>query len=131
MQTPTRIIAALAAALAGLGLVSCGAQIDSVGDETDSFELSEIEMIENGAEIVETQCSFCHAVGVTGQSPRADAPPLRTVLADYPADVLAEDFREQVHVGHPDMPDFNFGPIGTDHVLAYLQSIQDPEAGVE
>lgn len=81
-------------------------------------------MIESGREIVEAQCVTCHATGVESDSPRPDAPPLRTILADYPADALAEDFREHVHVGHEDMPDFDFGPLGTDHVLAYLQSIQ-------
>ena len=28
-------------------------------------------------------------------------------------------------MGHPDMPDFEFGPKGTDEVVAYLKSIQD------
>ncbi len=86
-------------------------------------------LVEDGREIVEAQCAGCHAVGVDDSSPRDDAPPLRAVLAKYDPDALAEDFREGVHVGHPDMPDFSFGTRGVDAVLAYLVSIQldDPE----
>ena len=112
-------------------LSACGLQDGSIENETDTFELSDTEQIESGREIVEMQCAVCHAIGADDQSPRSDAPPLRTVLAGYPPDALAEDFREHVHVGHPDMPDFDFGPIGTDHVLAYLISIQVTEGSAE
>lgn len=114
---------------AACALTACGPPSASVGDPSDTFELSAVDMIESGREIVESQCSVCHATGPDGQSPRADAPPLRTILADYPPDALADDFREHVHVGHPDMPDFDFGPLGTDHVLAYLRSIQVSDGG--
>ena len=82
--------------------------------------------IADGRAIVESQCSGCHAPGATGTSPRSDAPALRHVLADYAPDALAQDFREGIHVGHRDMPDFDFGLRETDAVLAYLVSIQVP-----
>jgi mono/diheme cytochrome c family protein len=81
--------------------------------------------IAEGRAIVEANCASCHSVGISGISPRQDAPPLRTVLATYNAESLADDFREAIHVGHPEMPDFNFGPKGTDEVIAYLKSIQE------
>lgn len=115
------------AAAAILGLSACGAQTERDPTTSDTFELSQAEMIESGREIVEAQCIICHAIGGDDQSQRPDAPPLRTVLATYAPEALAEDFRERVHIGHPDMPDFDFGPIGTDHVLAYLVSIQAPQ----
>ena len=40
------------------------------------------------------------------------------------AEALADDFREHIHVGHPDMPDFDFSPVEVDAVLAYLTSTQ-------
>ncbi len=129
-MSATNAATACAIALAFV-LSACEPQNNSIEEETDTFELSETEQIESGREIVEMQCAFCHAVGTDDQSPRMDAPPLRTVLAGYPPDALAEDFREQVHIGHPDMPDFDFGPIGTDHVLAYLISIQVTEDSAE
>jgi len=119
------------AVLGPCSLVACGAQEDTSSAQSNTFELSEADMIANGREIVELQCMTCHAVGTADRSPRSDAPPLRTVLAIYPPEALAEDFREHIHVGHPDMPDFDFGPIGTDHVLAYLKSIQTNGSGPE
>jgi len=85
----------------------------------------EVEPIAEGRTIIEANCASCHSVGLSGDSPREDAPPLRTVLANYNAESLADDFRESIHVGHPDMPDFDFGPKGTDEVIAYLKSIQE------
>lgn len=86
---------------------------------------SEEAQIAEGFAIVQANCVSCHAIGVTGESPRKDAPLLRKVLANYNTESLADDFREHVHVGHADMPDFDFGPKGTDEVIAYLKSIQD------
>ena len=89
--------------------------------------LGEAAQVAEGLAIVQSSCVSCHAIGVSGNSPREDAPPLRTVLANYNAESLADDFREDIHVGHPDMPDFDFGPKGTDDVIAYLKSIQVEE----
>ena len=81
--------------------------------------------IQTGLEIVQTHCVACHTAATTGTSPRADAPPLRTVLSTYSPDALADDFREHIHVGHPDMPDFDFSVREIDGLLAYLRSIQE------
>lgn len=90
--------------------------------ESTSFETSYMEL---GQEIAETHCSACHNVTQTGASPRADAPPLRTVLGHYNPTALADDFREHIHVGHPDMPDFDFSVKETEGLLEYLDSIQE------
>ncbi|MEL7546961.1 MAG: cytochrome c [Pseudomonadota bacterium] len=104
-----------------LSLAACSADPASDTVAPDTFES---ELVASGRDIVDAQCAACHAVGLTGTSPRGDAPPLRLVLARYSADALADEFREGIHVGHPDMPDFDFGPLGTDAVITYLQSIQ-------
>lgn len=81
--------------------------------------------IEQGRDIAEQLCTACHSINRSGDSPRANAPPLRTVLAQYNPESLADDFREHIHVGHPDMPDFDFNVKETEAVLAYLRSIQE------
>jgi len=119
---------ALAAGLTLAGLAACSGQQDTTQDaapEGDPAAPGNAALVENGRDIVETQCASCHAVGTEDESQRADAPPLRTVLADYDPGALADDFREGIHVGHPDMPDFNLGPKGTESVLAYLLSIRE------
>ncbi len=83
--------------------------------------------INEGAELVKANCLTCHSLSSKNPSPRTDAPSLDRVLANYNSDSLADDFREGVHVGHPDMPDFDFGDRGTDEVIAYLKSIEKPE----
>jgi len=81
--------------------------------------------IADGREIAVHQCSNCHGLD-SAASLRPEAPPLRYVLSIYPAASLAEDFRNGIHVGHEDMPDFVFGDLGMDVLLSYLVSIQEP-----
>lgn len=84
-------------------------------------------LIAEGKALVAENCVSCHVLGQDQAPIRADAPPLSLVLANYNPESLADDFREGIHVGHPDMPDFDFGARGTDAVIAYLQSIQISE----
>lgn len=82
------------------------------------------DSIADGRNIAESHCAICHGMDQDA-SLRWDAPPLRYVLSIYPPDSLAEDFRNGIHVGHQDMPEFVFGPLGMDVLLAYLISIQE------
>lgn len=91
----------------------------------ESAGVVENSLISQGKELVQANCHSCHAIERSDDSRREDAPPLRTVLANMDPESLAMDFREGIHVGAADMPDFDFGPIGTDAVIAYLQSIQE------
>lgn len=84
--------------------------------------------IEDGRAVAEEQCGRCHAPGVEGDSPRADAPPFRTILSRYRADTLTEELISGIKVGHPDMPQFELNPQGVDSLIAYLKSIQTPPA---
>ena len=83
------------------------------------------EEIELGRNIASQQCASCHGLDEE-DAVRPDAPPLRYLLADYDDEALAEDFRDGIKVGHPDMPQFLFGPKSTDLLLSYLISIQEP-----
>ena len=83
-------------------------------------------LIKDGQMIAETHCAVCHSTGMVGISPRSGAPALRHVLATYKPSALADDFREHIHVGQENMPDFDFTAIETEALLAYLSSIQKP-----
>jgi len=80
-------------------------------------------LVEDGREIALSECSSCHAVAEAGASPNPDAPPFRTVLSRYNADVLEEELIAGIRVTHP-MPEFQFNPQGVDALIAYLRSIQ-------
>jgi mono/diheme cytochrome c family protein len=70
-----------------------------------------------------SHCSGCHAIGKTGQSPLAEAPPFRTLHERYPIDDLAEAFAEGIVTGHPAMPEFRLDGDQIDNLLAYLKSL--------
>ncbi|WP_293610320.1 c-type cytochrome [Ponticaulis sp.] len=92
--------------------------------ETPAVNDEMANLITEGRAIAEENCTSCHAIGATGASPRTDAPELRTVFREFDPEAISADFREGIHVGAPDMPDFDFGPLGTEALIAYLQSIQ-------
>ena len=77
-----------------------------------------------GGQLLERHCARCHAVGSSGASPRADAPPFRTLAARYPLDSLEEALAESNIAGHPDMPELNLETSEVAAMIAYLKSIQ-------
>ncbi len=82
-----------------------------------------------GAAIAEANCSSCHAVGRSGDSPAPEAPPFRRLSQHYRVADLQEAFGEGISVGHPAMPQFAFAPEDVDALILYLESIQDDDAG--
>lgn len=107
-----------AALMLSLGLAAC--------EQTPKTAATELaQFTEQGRLIAEQNCTSCHSIETSGDSPRSDAPPLRTISARYNLEALADDFREHLHVGHPDMPDFDFNVKETEALLTYLRSIQE------
>ena len=80
--------------------------------------------LENGKELATRQCSGCHAIGISGESPRADAPVFRHVLSLYHHKTLETELIEGIQVGHPDMPKFWLNPAAVSDLIVYLKSIQ-------
>jgi mono/diheme cytochrome c family protein len=78
-----------------------------------------------GEALLAKNCASCHAIGRTGTSPHAKAPPFRTLSRKYPIERLAEALAEGLSVGHPDMPEFVFEVDEVGAILAYLASIQE------
>jgi mono/diheme cytochrome c family protein len=81
-----------------------------------------------GNELLAKNCSRCHAIGLSGNSPHRQAPAFRTLGERYPIDTLAEALAEGLSTGHPDMPDFVFDIEDVGAILAYLESIQKHDA---
>ena len=79
-----------------------------------------------GQALAEANCSTCHAIGPSGASPYAPAPPFRTLNAKYDVEGLAEAFAEGIDVGHRgarEMPEFQLTPDQIDDLIAYLKSL--------
>ena len=77
-----------------------------------------------GQRIAETNCAQCHAIGKTGDSPLAIAPPFRTLHTRYPVDSLAEALAEGITTGHPTMPEFTLEPDQIENFIAYLKTLE-------
>jgi mono/diheme cytochrome c family protein len=67
----------------------------------------------------------CHGIASTGGSPHPQAPLFRTLGKRYRIEFLEEALGEGIISGHPDMPEFEFGPADVDAIIAYLESIQE------
>ena len=77
-----------------------------------------------GRKLVEDNCSRCHAIGETGDSPLAKAPPFREVVMRYPPESLAEALVEGIVTGHNEMPEFVFEADQATEIIAYLDSLK-------
>ncbi len=120
MERPFSAVAAAATLLAACAVHEPTAATSTFADPAVRDE---------GRKLAEALCASCHAVGVDGMSPLAEAPPLRTLSQRYPITALEEALAEGVLTGHPAMPEFEFNPAQIDALIAYLQSIQERQAG--
>jgi cytochrome c len=76
-----------------------------------------------GLAFAHTNCSRCHAIGRSGASPFAAAPPFRTLHLRYPIEDLEEPLAEGIVTGHPAMPEFRLEPSQVGDLIAYLKSL--------
>jgi cytochrome c len=76
-----------------------------------------------GKRLVEKNCAACHAIGYSDRSKHPAAPPFTQIFKRYPASVLAEALAEGLSTGHPDMPEFTFGPRETAAIIRYFESL--------
>lgn len=81
--------------------------------------------VDRGAAIAEANCSSCHAIGRSGDSPAPEAPPFRRLSEHYRVADLQEALGEGISVGHPAMPQFEFAPEDVDALILYLESVQN------
>jgi mono/diheme cytochrome c family protein len=92
------------------------------------FEAEALEQpsVQRGRDFAQTHCSRCHAVGRTGSSALADAPPFRSLSQRYPLEDLAEPLVEGIQTGHSVMPEWHLDPGDVTDLLAYMTTIQEP-----
>lgn len=91
---------------------------------TAASSLAHADDIAAGRKLVETNCSRCHAIGETGDSPLAKAPPFREVVTRYPPESLGEALVEGIVTGHNEMPEFVFEADQAAEIIAYLDSLK-------
>jgi mono/diheme cytochrome c family protein len=77
-----------------------------------------------GRAVVLEFCARCHAIGKTGKSPHASAPPFRTLGRSFDLDQFPRLLERGISSGHPDMPEFKLSADDALAVSAYLRTIQ-------
>jgi mono/diheme cytochrome c family protein len=77
-----------------------------------------------GRALLDEFCAQCHAVGRTGDSPHAAAPPFRRLNGRVDLDAFARQLQRGLVSNHPDMPEFKFSEDDARAAAAYLRSIQ-------
>ena len=80
--------------------------------------------IRHGRALVKEHCARCHAIGKTGKSRHADAPPFRTLGRSFELDDFVRVLMRGISPGHPDMPAFKFNAEDARAVRDYLRTIQ-------
>ncbi|MBU4527289.1 MAG: cytochrome c [Hoeflea sp.] len=84
------------------------------------------EALDQGRQLVETNCGSCHGVGAADASPHQEAPPFRNLTDSFPMDALEEAFADgRIYSGHPDMPEFIATPEQVDAIIAYIAFLQE------
>jgi tetratricopeptide (TPR) repeat protein len=78
-----------------------------------------------GKDIAERICAFCHAIGPTGHSPNAKAPPFRTLAERHPELSLREPLSRGIAAPHEAMPKFEMTVEEVDSLIAYINSLPE------
>ena len=80
---------------------------------------------QRGLVFVRTNCSQCHSIDKTSDSPLRIAPPFRTLHTKYPIETLRRPLSEGVVVGHPTMPVFRLDPGQVEDVISYFKTLEN------
>ena len=86
-------------------------------------QAAENDQIALGKELAELNCTTCHNIEKTGDSPFAAAPPFRTIPQKYDPSELEEAFVEGIVVGHPAMPEWEMTPEQAAALSAFIASL--------
>jgi cytochrome c len=84
---------------------------------------ADVALTAHGKALAEKNCTTCHAVGVSGDSPLRDAPPFRDLAANYDEGELEDAFNDGVVTEHPAMPDWQMTPEQAAALASYIMSL--------
>jgi mono/diheme cytochrome c family protein len=80
--------------------------------------------LEHGRQLAEINCTKCHALDQTSESPLTDAPPFREVALNYTVEELTDGFLEGLAVRHPLMPDWEMTEKQAEDLTAFIMSLR-------
>jgi len=85
---------------------------------------ADLQSIRRGKAFAQANCSKCHSIDRSTRSPRAAAPPFRTLHKQYPVETLEDALGEGLSTGHPRMPEFRSDPDQVGDFISFLKSLE-------
>lgn len=116
MPTSRRTVAIEMAVIAAVAGVIVGALAMRIWLIDSDLRTSQ----QRGFDIANLACSHCHAVKKTGKSPRAGAPPFRTLIKKFTEEGMREQLDLALSLQHRPMPAWKFSAEQVDDLMAYL-----------
>lgn len=87
-------------------------------------------MLAEGRRLSEINCTRCHNIEPSGESPLTDAPPFHEIARNYDRMELVDGFMEGLAVRHPLMPDWDVTEPQAEALAAYVMSLgSGPKTG--
>jgi len=90
---------------------------------TPALAQDEAAMIAEGKRLAEINCTKCHNIEASGESPLTDAPPFREIAKNYDEMELVDGFMEGLAVRHPLMPDWDVTEPQAEELAAFVMSL--------
>lgn len=90
---------------------------------TPALAQDDAALIATGRKLAEINCTRCHNIEATGESPLTDAPPFREIALNYDHMELLDGFMEGLAVRHPLMPDWDVTEPQADALAAFVMSL--------
>jgi tetratricopeptide (TPR) repeat protein len=82
------------------------------------------EMAREGRALVDKNCGWCHATGVSGPSPNPKAPEFRNLQERHPLLALREPLSRGIAAPHDVMPRFGLTDAEIDRIVAYINTLK-------
>lgn len=91
-----------------------------------AFVAEASERVQQGQEVAEKNCAWCHAIGATGASPNPQAPPFRAIHDRHPILALRAPIARAIATPHDRMPKLPLSDGDVDRIIAYINSLATP-----
>lgn len=88
-------------------------------------QIAYADSAQRGQLFAQKNCSSCHAIGMSGESPNPRSPPFRVISHKYPPRELEEALSEGIVVSHDlPMPQFELDPGDIEDLIVYLEKLR-------
>ncbi|WP_290545976.1 c-type cytochrome [Aestuariivirga sp.] len=81
------------------------------------------KLVAEGNRLATINCTKCHNIEATGESPLADSPPFREIAKNYDREELIDGFMDGLAVRHPLMPDWDVTQPQAEALTAFVMSL--------